>query len=639
MHEGVPQGAVLSPLLFILFVNDIVDKLQAGTHVSIFADDIGIWRQDIKKERAAEHLQKDVDTITSWSKEWRLTLNCSKCESGFFSSDSNEAHWSPTINITNKDNTQSVLHHNKNPVLLGVTYDRTLTFGKQVDKVIAKMSGRFNVLRALSSTSWGWNVSLLRDTYIALIRSIAEYASPSWAPWISATNLKRLETTQLKALRVITKAFERSPREAVLLEAGVCFLTTRYRQLAAIAYERTLRLDQSFARHSIIQHEAKQRTKKTDWRSHSKDLVQAVMGPISRDTDTHNAQPPWDPVVNVSYTITDINKSRPEHEQQDTAIRTLNSVANVDLWVYTDGSVNPFGGAGMACYLGPDHISGQPIHEAHFPAGNVCSSFRAESVAVLEATNWLSARDNWSTAAIVTDSLSLISRLKSGPTTEPIICRINANFKSMSASSKFIHMIWIPGHCEVPGNVRADLLAGLAAGSGNAEIPVSKDTALSKIKLVIKDPDPVHPRVKRIYTCGINHKLEDRLTRQSKVNLTRFRTGHHPQLQAFRHRLDPDTSPMCRLCHNADEDAEHIWCHCPGTLAVTGTQQPLSNSPTYSNSTPTDSSHYAHTNRAESVRSDTHNAIINSIITNLGSLVSSPMAASSRLNAILELLQ
>jgi len=75
--SGVPQGSVLGPLLFLLFVNDLPSVIKS--HIRMFADDTKIWRT-IKNETNSIQLQQDLDNMESWCQEWLLKLNPSKCK-------------------------------------------------------------------------------------------------------------------------------------------------------------------------------------------------------------------------------------------------------------------------------------------------------------------------------------------------------------------------------------------------------------------------------------------------------------------------------------------------------------------------------------------------------------------------------
>jgi hypothetical protein len=85
MHEGVPQGSVLAPLLFLFVIDDLQYFLPRGVHSSLFADDSALWVHSPKKEDAV--LQEGVREVYQWARAKKLTLNLKKCEVSFFSGD------------------------------------------------------------------------------------------------------------------------------------------------------------------------------------------------------------------------------------------------------------------------------------------------------------------------------------------------------------------------------------------------------------------------------------------------------------------------------------------------------------------------------------------------------------------------
>jgi len=79
VQSGVPQGSVLGPLLFILYVNDIPDLIQSN--LRMFADDTKIYSV-IKNFDNSLRLQYDLDQLSQWSRIWLLHFNAAKCRIG-----------------------------------------------------------------------------------------------------------------------------------------------------------------------------------------------------------------------------------------------------------------------------------------------------------------------------------------------------------------------------------------------------------------------------------------------------------------------------------------------------------------------------------------------------------------------------
>jgi hypothetical protein len=99
MKQGVPQGSVISPLLFVIYINDILADLPPEAQISLFADDLAIWVQHSDKAQAEVMMQQVLDQLGEWAARWNMTISMEKTECCLFSTDPKEHKYAPTLNI------------------------------------------------------------------------------------------------------------------------------------------------------------------------------------------------------------------------------------------------------------------------------------------------------------------------------------------------------------------------------------------------------------------------------------------------------------------------------------------------------------------------------------------------------------
>ena len=161
VRRGVPQGSVLGPVLFSLFINDVPASLPSSVSCSLYADDLAIWSSSPSVLTAVEATQGALFRLERWSEHRCLTLNSSKCEASFFSVDPHQASLQPNLLLLG-----SRFRFNQTPTFLGVTFDRTLSFFKYVSSLKAKFFPRLKALRCISASSWGPSKESLSSVWI-----------------------------------------------------------------------------------------------------------------------------------------------------------------------------------------------------------------------------------------------------------------------------------------------------------------------------------------------------------------------------------------------------------------------------------------------------------------------------------------
>ena len=160
ISSGVPQGSVLGPLLFLIFINDLPDVV--ASNVLLYADDLKIWNS-----QNPATLQSDIDAITAWSNMWGLPLNFEKCVHMAFGGESGN-HF--TINGTSQISITSVTTKKE----LGVLFTSSLSFS---DHHLAAAKKGFAVLAMIKRTFPRIQANDFHALYGVYVRPLLEYAS------------------------------------------------------------------------------------------------------------------------------------------------------------------------------------------------------------------------------------------------------------------------------------------------------------------------------------------------------------------------------------------------------------------------------------------------------------------------------
>jgi len=190
--SGVPQGSILGPLLFLLYINDLPNALSPDTLCAIFADDTKIYRQ-ISNPNDALALQNDIDSLHKWSMTWGLTFNSTKCMA---LSIKRRNH--PYRHPYKMDSTPLPRITDMND--LGVNINSKLRWNNHITNITKKANQRLWLIKR--TIGYRAPVMAKTTTYITMVRSLLEYGTPVWNP-STKDNLTQLETIQRKATNYI----------------------------------------------------------------------------------------------------------------------------------------------------------------------------------------------------------------------------------------------------------------------------------------------------------------------------------------------------------------------------------------------------------------------------------------------------
>ena len=195
VKSGVPQGTVLGPLLFLIYINDINENLSKDTKIRLFADDSFLYR-NIKSQHDSSILQNDLDLLQKWERKWKMEFHPDKCQ---------------VLRITNKlkpvmANYQihgKTLQETKHAKYLGVVIDSKLNWSEQ-NKTVCKKAN--NVLGFLKRNTAGCPKRVKETCYNTLVKPILNYGSSVWDPY-QINQIQKLDKVQKNAARYITNNY------------------------------------------------------------------------------------------------------------------------------------------------------------------------------------------------------------------------------------------------------------------------------------------------------------------------------------------------------------------------------------------------------------------------------------------------
>ena len=188
--SGVPQGSVLGPILFLIYINDLPEAITS--EVRLFADDTALYLT-IEGEKDSATLQHDLDKLFVWERQWDMEFNPSKCQ---------------VIQVTGSRkpiNANYVLETVTCARYLGVDISSGLSWRSHIDRVTGSATKTLNFVRRNIKTK---HPGVREMTYSTLVRPQLEYAAAVWDPHTKGKT-QQVEKVQRRAARWVSGNYER----------------------------------------------------------------------------------------------------------------------------------------------------------------------------------------------------------------------------------------------------------------------------------------------------------------------------------------------------------------------------------------------------------------------------------------------
>ena len=195
--SGVPQGSILGPLFFVLFINDLPDVVCSASTIALYADDSKMFRV-INCDDDQTLFQNDLDKLYHWSQCNLMDFNSKKCK--IMRITKKQVPFTNRVQLSD-----TVLEEVKEFKDLGILTNNGLSWNSHIDMITAKANRMLGLIKRTCMDLK--DECTLKTLYCSLVRSNLEYCSVVWCPF-TKRNVNKLERIQRRATRFILKSNE-----------------------------------------------------------------------------------------------------------------------------------------------------------------------------------------------------------------------------------------------------------------------------------------------------------------------------------------------------------------------------------------------------------------------------------------------
>ena len=185
--SGVPQGSVLGPICFLVYINDLEEGL--ASKLGKFADDSKIIKS-VPSDNDSKIVEDDLAKLEKWAEDWQMQFNVDKCSVIHVGKNNPCSEYT----LCNK-----VLKCSDKESDLGVLVDKTLKFSEQSNRAVNSASATLGIIRCNIISR---NKNVIIKLYKALVRPKLEYCVQAWRPFLQK-DINKIENVQRRATKMI----------------------------------------------------------------------------------------------------------------------------------------------------------------------------------------------------------------------------------------------------------------------------------------------------------------------------------------------------------------------------------------------------------------------------------------------------
>ena len=563
LDNGTPQGSVISPLLFLIMINDMRD-VTTGVHLSLFADDSATYKSGKNLRAIMNEIQTTIGRIQDWCQKWGFKISTQKSCTVIFSRKRQEVSKQKKISIdgTEIETVQQVK-------FLGMIFDAQLTWEEHVKYTVTKCRKRLNLMRSLAGTNWGASKKCQLTLYRALIRSLLDYGAIAYDS-AAQTHKEKLQTIQNMALRIASGAIRGTSAAALQVDCGEPPLVLRRRK-QLLQYAVKVKFDPSHPNASLLldhwtNYYGKYKPGQETFVVKTREIIEKIETP---KIELCKPSPPWiNRTINIDLSLAEAIKKQDGAEKRKEKIDGHMEKLKTRLQIYTDAAKAEDGKVTTAY-----HIPEIGVHYSCRITDNT-SVDTAELIAIQQSIRWIKENEENDHLSrerkivILSDSQTALRTLKN-PKKENtalaneslrMINEINKNETSIS---------WIPGHAGIEGNEKTDEIAKKALRKNFIEktITPGDSEAYKEIEKMVES------EWQQQWTSNKNgaffRKIQPTIgrktsysnkNRKKEVSITRLRFGK-TRLNEYMHKIGLHQDGKCNTCKVA-ETVEHYVMEC-----------------------------------------------------------------------------
>jgi len=558
-ETGVPQGSTLSVTLFAIKINSLYKAIPRNLFSSIYVDDIQIAFSHHNAEEMQNELQHGIEAISRWISDNGFSLSPTKtCAMQFYQGTAPMMK----LELSLKGVSIPVTNTAK---FLGLTWDSKLTWVPHITQLKDRCLKAMSLLRSVSSDRWGADCTTLMRLYRMLIRSKLDYGSVVYAS-ATKTTLAMLDVVPNEAMRIATGAFRTTPVVSLEIITNEPPLYLRRQELTLKYYFKIKYHINSPAFSSVVNSDLLQYFKSKP-SARSPFLVRAdgileeygittrpvlprmtpkrmehEIPPVATDLDMKF----FDKNCTPSDILVGAHRDKLQEQYEDYHI------------LYTDGSKGDVG-VGAAVVAGSSKLS------ASLP--EAASIFTAEMKAIQLALT-LVKNYNAGKFVICSDSLSALTSLSSTSIDSELVIRTKLKCLELSEAGYEIIFCWIPSHCGIAGNEKADDEAKRAARRTAEFIPIPFKDYYNVIREKTYKVWREKWSLERKYLREITAEPMPKRTypnikgRRKEVVINRLLLGHCAATHRYLIEDRASPPPLCEWCEDDVMSLKHILVEC-----------------------------------------------------------------------------